>query len=93
MIRAQKFGATDPEHDLMPKHLSRIMYGSHKGNRGYDPTQHQRYWDTAWHSLTRAVRCTQCGELQKPADCCRVESCNSDVRGIIKSENRGPPVS
>jgi integrase len=36
----------------MPKHLSRIAHGNHKGERGYDPTQHQQYWDTAWHSLT-----------------------------------------
>jgi integrase len=44
--------ATKPEHYLMPKHLSRIAHGVHKGERGYDPTQHQQYWDTAWHSLT-----------------------------------------
>jgi integrase len=44
--------ATQPEHYLMPKHLSRIAHGTHKGERGYDPTQHQQYWDTAWHSLT-----------------------------------------
>jgi integrase len=44
--------ATKPEHYLMPKHLSRIAHGNHKGERGYDPTQHQQYWDTAWHSLT-----------------------------------------
>jgi integrase len=44
--------ATRPEHYLMPKHLSRIAHGEHKGERGYDPNQHQQYWDTAWHSLT-----------------------------------------
>ena len=26
-----------------------------QGGRGYDPTQHQVYWDTAWHSLTKAA--------------------------------------
>jgi integrase len=36
----------------MPKHLSRIMHGVHKGGRGYDPNQHQEYWDSAWTSLT-----------------------------------------
>jgi Phage integrase family len=36
----------------MPKHLSRIAHGSHKGERGYDPNQHQQYWDTAWRTLT-----------------------------------------
>lgn len=44
--------ATEPHHYLMPKHLSRIAHGVHKGERGYDPKQHQEYWDTAWHSLT-----------------------------------------
>jgi integrase len=44
--------ASQPEHYLMPKHLSRISHGEHKGERGYDPNQHQQYWDTAWHSLT-----------------------------------------
>jgi integrase len=44
--------ATKPEHYLMPKNLSRIAHGEHKGERGYDPNQHQQYWDTAWHSLT-----------------------------------------
>ena len=45
--------ATEPDHYLMPKHLSRIAHGKHKGERGYDPNQHQQYWDTAWHSLTK----------------------------------------
>ena len=44
--------ATEPEHYLMPKHLSRISFGAHKGERGYDPEQHQKLWDTAWASLT-----------------------------------------
>ncbi len=44
--------ATEPEHYLMPKHLSRIAHRQHKGELGYDPTQHQQYWDTAWYSLT-----------------------------------------
>ena len=47
--------AEKPDHYLLPKHLSRIAHGSHKGERGYDPDQHQQYWDTAWHSLTKAA--------------------------------------
>jgi len=50
--------ATLPEHYLMPKHLSRIAHGKHKGERGYDPSQHQVYWDTAWRSLTKAAGLT-----------------------------------
>jgi len=45
--------ANEPQHYLMPKHLSQIAHGKHKGERGYDPSQHQQYWDTAWHSLTK----------------------------------------
>jgi integrase len=55
LLRANLLGATKPEHYLMPKHLSRIAHGKHKGERGYDPIQHQQYWDTAWHSLTKAA--------------------------------------
>jgi len=47
--------ATQAEHYLMPKDLSRIAHGEHKGERGYDPNQHQQSWDTAWHSLTQAA--------------------------------------
>jgi hypothetical protein len=36
--------AKEPEHYLMPKHLSHIAHGEHKGESGYDPTQHQQYW-------------------------------------------------
>jgi integrase len=81
-LRARRLGAKDPDHYLMPKHLSRIMYGPDKGKRGYDPTQHQEYWDTAWHSLTSAVRCPGCGELQSPAECCRVETCKANMQGL-----------
>lgn len=52
LLRANLLGCTKPEHYLMPKHLSRIAYGTHKGERGYDPWQHQEAWDTAWTSLT-----------------------------------------
>jgi len=50
--------ATRPEHYLMPKHLSRIAHGSHKGERGYDANQHQQYWDSAWHTLTEKAELT-----------------------------------
>jgi integrase len=65
-LRARTLGATEPEHFLMPKHLSRIKYGPDKGKRGYDPNQHQVCWDTAWCSLTSAVHCPACGLLQPP---------------------------
>jgi integrase len=55
LLRASllKPATTQPKHYLIPKHLSHIAHGKHKGELGYDPTQHQQYWDTAWHSLTK----------------------------------------
>ena len=87
-LRAQKLGATDPDHYLMPKHLSRIMYGRDKGKRGYDPNQHQVCWDTAWRSLTSAVHCPACGLLQGPADKCCSEKCNAHMKDV-KSATEG----
>jgi len=55
LLRANILGARSPDHHLMPKQLSRISRGPNKGARGYDPNQHQRYWDTAWKSLTKAA--------------------------------------
>ena len=80
--------AKEPEHYLMPKHLSRIMHGPNKGQRGYDPNQHQQYWDTAWHSLTTAVRCPKCQKLQSPADKCINEECDGVMKGL-KSPTEG----
>ena len=88
MPPADKLGATDPAHFLMPKHLSRIKYGPDKGKCGYDPTQHQVCWDTAWRSLTSAVHCPACGLLQTPADKCRNEKCNADIKEV-KSATEG----
>lgn len=58
IMRAREHGATAPEHYLMPKHLSRIKHGSHKGELGYDPNQHQAYWDSAWASLAEEAGLT-----------------------------------
>src|SRR5215469_4540044 len=52
IMRADLLGADKPTHYLLPKNLSRIAWGKHKGERRYDPNQHQEYWDSAWHSLT-----------------------------------------
>ncbi len=81
LLRASKLKppAIKPEHYLLPKSLSRITHGEHRGARGYDPTQHQRYWDTAWASLTSAVRCP-CGKVQAPSDACR--ECRRDIKEL-----------
>jgi integrase len=43
-----------PEHFLLSLNCSRVNHGSAKGALGYDPSP-QRYWDTAWSSLTEAA--------------------------------------
>jgi integrase len=53
LSRACSLGSQNPEHFLLPKHLSRIKYGPDAGKRGYDPTQHQNCWRKAWASLTK----------------------------------------
>ena len=88
LFRARFHGATEPDHYLMPKYLSRIKYGNDKGGKGYDPRQHQMYWDTAWHTLTTAVRCPGCRELQAPAEVCQNDKCKSDMRDV-KSPTEG----
>ena len=55
LMRARELGATSAQAYLMPKNLSRISYGPHKGAHGYDPLQHQTDWGTAWGSLTKAA--------------------------------------
>jgi integrase len=80
--------ATKPEHYLAPKHLSRVMYGPNKGKRGYDPTQHMEMWDTAWKSLTSAIRCQKCGKLQGPSEKCCVTECGASMKGL-KSPTEG----
>ncbi len=52
LLRANLLGCNQPEHYLMPKNLSRITHGEHKGGRGHDPTQPQQAWDTGWAGLT-----------------------------------------
>jgi integrase len=55
--RAQQLGATDPEHYLLPADLSRHTKKGDplKGGRGFDPTNHQMSWDTAWRNLRKAA--------------------------------------
>lgn len=51
LTRANLLGAIEPNDFLMPKCLQRLPRTA-EGKRGYDPKQHQVYWDTAWKSLT-----------------------------------------
>jgi integrase len=54
--RAQLLGASDSEHFLFPAFLYRKTKVSNEARGlGYDPTQHQKTWRTAWRTLTRAA--------------------------------------
>jgi integrase len=53
LLRAKSLGASEPEHFLLPRHLSRIKHGPEKGALGYDVTRPQIAWDSAWASLTK----------------------------------------
>lgn len=53
-----------------------------------DPSRPMKSWRSAWRSLTRAIHCPACGQLQKPGAICRDERCRADIRGI-KSPTAG----
>jgi integrase len=54
--RAQLLGANGPEHFLFPAFLHRKTRESEQVRAlGYDPTQHQKTWRTAWRTLTKAA--------------------------------------
>lgn len=46
-----------------------------------DPTRASG-WRTAWRSITRAVNCPKCGELQEPAEKCANEKCGADIAKV-----------
>ena len=47
-----------------------------------DPAQPMKGWRTAWRSLTRAIECPVCGQLQAPAGTCANEDCRTDIRKV-----------
>jgi integrase len=51
--RAERLGATAPDHFLLPADLSRHVKDGDplKGGKGFDPTRHQQTWRTAWLNL------------------------------------------
>jgi len=53
-----------------------------------DPTKSMSGWRNAWRSLTRAVSCPACGQLQQPAKMCAKDKCKADL-GKIKSPLHG----
>jgi len=53
-----------------------------------DPTKPMTGWRSAWRSLTRAINCPACGELQGPAASCSNAKCGADI-AKIKSSTSG----
>jgi integrase len=54
--RATLLGASLPEHYLFPGYLYRRTKGPQPATgTGYDPTQHQKTWRSAWRSLRKAA--------------------------------------
>jgi len=47
-----------------------------------DPTRPMSGWRSAWRSLTRAIQCPACGQLQQPAQTCGNDECEADIGGL-----------
>jgi len=50
--RAGALGSVEPEHFLFPRCVFRATRTARQGT-GYDPTQHQKTWRTAWRALVK----------------------------------------
>ena len=50
-----------------------------------DPTKPMSGWRSAWRSLTRAVNCPVCGELQNPTTDCKNAQCGADMQRVKSS--------
>jgi integrase len=58
------------------------VFPSAEGYSKPDPTKPMRGWRSAWRSLTRAVRCPVCGEVQNPAGVCCIPECGADISKV-----------
>jgi integrase len=67
-----KFPNRKPEHFVFPWCESRHI----------DPTRPTNGWRTAWRTVTRAVKCPKCGQVQRPTDSCRNPECKADMRAV-----------
>jgi len=47
-----------------------------------DATRPMSGWRSAWRSLTRAVNCPACGQLQQPDKVCANDECNADISKV-----------
>jgi len=50
-----------------------------------DPKRPMSGWRSAWRSLTRAINCPVCGQLQQPAKVCANDECKADISNVKSS--------
>jgi integrase len=79
--RAQKLFGNDLQTDW-------YVFPSAEGYSKPDPTKPMSGWRSAWRSLTRAVSCPTCGELQNPSAMCSNAKCGADI-SKVKSTTAG----
>jgi integrase len=76
--RSRALGGSEPAHFVFPA----------CGNGKVDPSNPQKSWRSAWRSLTRAIKCNECGKLQGPGKACRNKDCRADL-GSMQSPLAG----
>jgi len=69
-------------------HADWYIFPSAEGYSQPDPTKPMTGWRSAWRSLTRAVKCPVCRELQNPSPTCRRAQCGADI-SKVKSSTAG----
>jgi integrase len=79
--RAQRLFGSDLQPDW-------YVFPSAEGYSKPDPTKPMSGWRSAWRSLTRAVTCPTCGELQNPSTKCCNAKCGADI-SKLKSSTAG----
>jgi integrase len=79
--RAQMLFGSDLQPDW-------YVFPSAEGYSKPDPTKPMSGWRSAWRSLTRAVKCPTCGELQNPSAMCCNAKCGADI-SKVKSSTAG----
>ena len=47
-----------------------------------DPTRPMSCWRSAWRSLTKAIHCPACGQLQRPGQTCANAGCKADISKV-----------
>jgi integrase len=76
--RAQELFGNDLQPDW-------YVFPSAEGYSKPDPKKPMSGWRSAWRSLTRAVKCPTCGELQNPSTICCNAKCGADISSINSS--------